>query len=80
MCAINDPPLGSKNQAARDLNFRTVLRAITAVKEADIPGVVEQVFTKQGEAGSLFFLLFLPFDGGRKKRRLTRDFAIQPTF
>jgi hypothetical protein len=57
MCAVNDPPLGSKNQAARDLNFKTVLRAITAVKEAEIPNIVEQVYKTQGEAGSAFLVV-----------------------
>ena len=57
MCAINDPPLGSKNQEAKTLNYKTVLRALSAVKEADIPGLVDQIFKTQGDVGSAFFFL-----------------------
>jgi len=52
MCAIKDPPIGSKNQDAKDTNYRTVLKALNAVKEVDIRPVVDQIHKTQGELGT----------------------------
>lgn len=52
LAAIKDPPIGSKNAEAKDTNYKTVVRAMNAVKENDIRGVVEQVHKTQGEAGT----------------------------
>jgi len=37
------------------LNYKTVIRAMSSVKEADVPGLVEQIFKTQGDVGSAFF-------------------------
>ena len=52
LCAIKDAPAGSKNQQAKDNNYKTVVKALNAVKEADIRAVVEQVHKTMGESGS----------------------------
>ena len=52
LIAVKDPPIGSKNQEAKDTNFKTVIRALNAVKEAEIRSVVDQVHKTQGEAGT----------------------------
>lgn len=51
LAAINDPPLGSKSEEAKTLNYKTVLRALTTVKEAEVPAVIAEVQKKYGNVG-----------------------------
>jgi predicted RNA methylase len=51
LAAIADPPLGSKNEQAKDLNFKTVLKALASAKEADVPKYLEEVHKTHGGNG-----------------------------
>ncbi|GBG23786.1 Actin-related protein 2/3 complex subunit 5 [Hondaea fermentalgiana] len=42
--ALQDPPLGSKDEAAKDINTATVLKAISSPPDQDVEKIVQSLF------------------------------------